>query len=136
MAGGYFFIRAYGGHLPLYNGWNFVWQDHNWTEPFRNNVKWNGSSAQNYFHHSFGVNMVQGGNGDQNWTPRFLAVMPGYKVKMYYHIAGWQMGEAQTFGPGEYDWSSGNSPGGGKRAHVFAVALDGENLPPDTVNAY
>jgi len=136
MAGGYYFIRAYGGHLPLYNGWNFVWSDHNWTEGFRNNVKWNGSSAQNYFHNSFGNNMVQAGDGDQNWTPRFLAVMPGYKAKIYYYMGGWTMGQAQTFGPSEQDWSSGNSPGGGRRVHVIALALDGENLPPDSVNAY
>jgi len=129
--GAFFSIRGNAAHTALYNGWNFLWIDHTWTEHFRNKIKWNGSSAQNYFNYTMGTDMRLSSDGDQNWTPRFLAVMPGYKAKLYYWITGWTMGNSKEYPVGEYDWSNG-SPSN-QRCHVIALALDDENLPPDSV---
>jgi len=136
MAGGYYHIRGHGGHVPLYNGWNFFWQDHNWTEGFRKKIKWNGSTSQSYIHYAFGNHMLQA--SDQNWVPRILAVMPGYKAKMYIFLGAQDMGPSPnqsqiTFGPGEYDWTD-KVYTDVRPVHIIALALEGEDLPPDKVS--
>jgi hypothetical protein len=130
MPGGFFNIKAYGRHGPLYNGWNVLWQDHLRTENLRTKIKWNGSTSQKYIHFS-GISMVE--NTDSNWYPRFLAVMPGYVAAIYFYINGDNFGKSKVYFSGEYDWTdNADLSDAGLRVHYIALALEDELLPPDS----
>jgi hypothetical protein len=137
IEGGRYHVRGHGANTPLYNGWNFLWQDgnQNWTEWYRKRVQWNGSSSQKYFHYSIGNTMVQSNGGDVNWMPRFLIVMPGFKAKLYFHISGYKMGDATTiYTEGEYELSQNNINPNNRLVHIIALALVEEELPADNID--
>ncbi|NBV07452.1 MAG: hypothetical protein EBS06_09520 [Proteobacteria bacterium] len=130
MPGGFFYIRGYGRHVPLYYGWNVLWQDHLRTENLRTKIKWNGSTSQKYIHSS-AISMVE--NTDSNWYPRFLAVMPGYVAAIYFYINSDNFGKSKLYTSGEYDWTDNEDlSGAGLRVHYIALTLEGELLPPDS----
>jgi len=132
MHGGTYHLRAYGARMQLFNGWNFVWQDHGWTEGFRRRVQWNGSSSQKYFHYTFGNDMRLGKGDDVNWMPRYLTILPGFKAKLYYNINSSTMGDVtRIYTEGEYDLApyNNNTNESNRVIHAIALALVEEDLP-------
>jgi hypothetical protein len=106
-------IRAYGFRIPLYVGWNLMWNDHGWGERVRNQRKWNNSTDDRYINYC-NVDMRNAGDSDNNWLARYYSLMPGYKLQFY---ASWEKvgpeytGE-QTFGDNAFS---------GRRVHAIAV---------------
>lgn len=120
---GYFKVRAFGKKTPLYYGWNIMWADGNAATKLRNNTK--------LPVHYAGNDMRDGGDGDQNWTPRHLVVFPGYIARFYYWNKPSTAGD--IYNAGEYDWESG-SPGGGSRVHLIYISLIEEGPTQETRN--
>lgn len=109
---GYFGIYAYGFRIPLYYGWNMLWPDHDRSMNLRKHT----SAPVSYQN----IDMRNAGNGDKNWTPRFLTVYPGYIARFYY----WDVKstDSDIYNSGEYDWTGG-SPGGGLKVHLIYISL-------------
>ena len=128
---GYFKVRAYGKRVPLYYGWNMLWRDNTWSESLRTKQKWNGSTSEQFVNYvSFDNDL--GSNSDTNWSARYLAVKPGFKITPY--INDGPMVKKDTYTAGEYnfpDWKypenqAGNSCGSSGcnyRVHLIAVQL-------------
>ncbi len=121
---GYFGIYAYGFTIPLYYGWNMMWGDHNRSMNLRKKTSLPVSYAN--------TDMRNAGDGDQNWTPRFLTVFPGYIARFYY----WDVPSTNNdiYNSGEYDWTGG-SPGNNKRVHLINISLLEEGPNSNTSSA-
>ena len=120
-------IRAYGYHIPLYYGWNQMWHDHGFSEKMRTIIKWGGSTDEKFVHYA-GIDMRNANDGDNNWTARYYALMPGYKLQFYapWTPVGPEYTGEQTFGDNAF---------GGKRVHMIAVRLASENWTlPTNIN--
>lgn len=109
---GYFGVFGYARRVPLYYGWNMMAPDHNRTMNLRKKT----SLPVSYS----GIDMRDGSDGDQNWTPRFLTVFPDYLVRFYYYDV--PSTDKDVYAEGEYDWTS-ESPGQGRRVHLINVSF-------------
>lgn len=121
---GYFSIKAYGMKTPLYYGWNMMWPDHNRSVNLVNRTV----KTQAYISYSGGQNMVNAKDGNQDWTPRYLIVYPGYIAKLYY----WDIAPASSdvYPEGEYKWDAGSPRN--LRVHFIYVSLAEEGPYSDT----
>lgn len=111
---GYFGIKAYGKKIPLYYGWNMTWPDHNRSVNLVNRTV----QTQAYMTWT-GQDLRDAKDGDQNWTPRYLIVYPGYIAKLYY----WDIAPSNNdiYTEGEYKWDGGSPRN--LRVHLIYVSL-------------
>jgi len=123
MPAGYIFVRAYGFKIPLYYGFNQMWPDHNVAMVVKSKL----GAKQNMMHYT-NIDIRQA--GDPNWTPRYLTVLPGYKIRLYYWGPFFVAKDA-AYATGEYDWEGG-SPG--NALHGAYVSLAEENPGPDRID--
>ena len=83
MPVGCFKIRYNSYQVPLYYGWNIMWDNNTDSEKLRTSIKWNNLTDERFFHYA-GIDMRSGVDKIiNNWTPRYISVMPGYKFRFY-----------------------------------------------------
>ena len=132
---GYFKVRAYGHRWPLYYGWNFLWDDHDYMESVRKNQKWNGSTSDQFINSVNPYNEL-GGNSDPEWSARTIIIKPGFKATPYTYMDDGFVLKQETLPAGEKlydDYAYPNNVGGkcgnntgnncNYRVHVIAVQL-------------
>ena len=127
MVAGYLHIQAYAWKIPLFYGWNFTWTDYKWTEAFRNNVTWRGSTRQRWFHN---VNLDLRPYSNVDWFARDIVLLPGFKANVY----GWtDRPKAIVTGvTGDYEFQIPPNPA--TAPHVISISLISEIInPPDEI---
>lgn len=105
---GLFGIRGYSFKIPLYLGWNFMWADDGTTNYAKTLLSRYGTGLKSGNFSYCGVDMRSNKNGDTdaNWQPSYLAVYPGYTIKLFY----WDYVTSDTYNDGEYFWEEGDAP--------------------------
>ena len=124
---GYLQWRAFGVSYPLHYGFNMFWADHGIKEGIRKKYGW----SESIFHHYYGANLNQGGDGNQDWTPRGLVVFPSYKITIYVWDPCLTSLSKQPFPTGEYAFNDNDFSG--KRPHAAYVSYAEEGNPPSQI---
>jgi hypothetical protein len=101
MVAGYFKVKAFGYRVPLYYGWNLLWQNGD-SDLLASRLMvyetTNGRSINNVSYANIDTRQYV----DKNWSPRGLVLFPGYYARLMY----WDINSTNIdiFSSGVYDW--------------------------------
>ena len=112
---GYYTIRAGGWKAPLYYGVNMLWNDGDFADRVR--AAYGFTTTQVSYAN---IDCRNANNGDNNWVPRGLVVLPGYKAKIILgKDAVWNGMGKPNYTTGSYNF--GTNDFGGYRAHMIII---------------